>query len=95
MEETILTKNPQEGMTGYSLSRAEYDLTRDAILESLRANGEMKLMELSLAAYRRLRGQLEGDIGWYVTVVRLDLEARNVIERVPGPGSQRVRLVTQ
>jgi hypothetical protein len=34
----------------------------------------------------------EGSIPWYVTTVKLDLEARGVIERVPGPGEQKLTL---
>ena len=32
--------------------------------------------------------------GWWVTSVKLDMEARGVIERVPGKGKQRVRKKT-
>ncbi|MCO5187965.1 MAG: hypothetical protein M9918_07210 [Anaerolineae bacterium] len=31
--------------------------------------------------------------GWWVTTVKLDLEARGLIERVPGKGKQRLRRV--
>ncbi len=95
MGETILTQHPKEGMTGYRIGKAYYDLTRDAILECLGANGEMKLMDLSLAVYRKLKGQIDYDIPWYMSVVRLDLEARNIIERVSGSGPERVRLVAR
>ncbi len=32
-----------------------------------------------------------GSVGWYTTTVKLDLEARGEIERVPGAKPQRVR----
>ena len=45
---------------------------------------------------RRVAGQLgpefEGSPMWYFTTVKLDLEARGLLERVPGPGVQRMRL---
>ena len=32
-----------------------------------------------------------GSVGWYTTTVKLDLEARGFIERVPGSKPQRLR----
>ena len=32
-----------------------------------------------------------GSVGWYTTTVKLDLEARGLIERVPGSKPQRLR----
>ena len=32
-----------------------------------------------------------GSVGWYTTTVNLDLEARGLIERVPGSKPQRLR----
>ncbi len=32
-----------------------------------------------------------GSVGWYTTTVKLDLEARGLIERVPGTKPQRLR----
>jgi hypothetical protein len=34
----------------------------------------------------------EGSVSWYVTTVKLDLETRGVVERVPGQKPQRLRL---
>jgi Family of unknown function (DUF6958) len=34
-----------------------------------------------------------GSVGWYTTSVNLDLEARGLIERVPGAQPQRLRRV--
>ncbi len=36
----------------------------------------------------------DGSIPWYVTTVKLDLEARGILERVPGKGPQRLRFAT-
>jgi hypothetical protein len=40
----------------------------------------------------RLGDDWDGSVGWYVTAVKLDLEARNEIHRLPGVSPQRVRL---
>ena len=43
---------------------------------------------------QNLAGQFEGSIPWYVTTVKLDLEARQAIERVPAKKPQHLRLTT-
>jgi len=39
-----------------------------------------------------LRERFEGSVSWYFTTVKLDLEARGILERVPGERPQRIRL---
>ena len=36
--------------------------------------------------------RFDGSISWYVTTVKLDLEARHVVERIPGTSPQQLRL---
>ena len=36
---------------------------------------------------------LVAQAGWYLTTVKLDLEARNIIERIPNKSPQQLRLV--
>ena len=40
----------------------------------------------------RYKGKFDGSISWYATTVKLDLEERKVVERVPGKKPQRLRL---
>lgn len=42
----------------------------------------------------KLKGSFDGSVAWYVEVVKLDLEARKMIERVPGTRPQQIRLVS-
>ena len=92
MEDKILTLHPQ-GKSGVNISRAKYDAISRAIQDSLRANQTMAFKELTEEVRRRLEGSFEGSISWYVTTVKLDLEARDVIERIPNSTPQRLRLV--
>jgi hypothetical protein len=46
---------------------------------------------VSLVEYS-LRNRFEGSIPWYVTTVKLDMEARGEIERIPERGEQKLRL---
>lgn len=92
MAEKISTLHPQ-GKSGVNINREKYDLVRTAIVQSLRAEGEMTFADLTRDVERKLTGNFDGSIPWYVTTVKLDLEARRLIERVPGSSPQRLRLV--
>jgi hypothetical protein len=43
---------------------------------------EMTFMNLSRAVEKEVNGNFEGSVTWYVTTVKLDLEARGVLKRV-------------
>ena len=94
MEEKVLTRHPDPGKQGVRISKVKYHVVRQTILEILRANGELTFTEIADAAKERLEGEFEGSISWYVTIVKLDLEARNEIQRVPKTKPQRLRVVT-
>ncbi len=53
----------------------------------------MTFAELNQDVHAQLEASFDGSISWYVTTVKLDLEARKVIERVPGSRPQRLRMV--
>jgi hypothetical protein len=91
MGERIMTLHPA-GKQGVSIDRAKYDLIRQAILASLAQRAEIPFAELDAAVAANLSRPFDGSIGWYTVTVKLDLEARAVIERVPGPSPQVVRL---
>ena len=93
MEEKVLTLHPQ-GKSGVSISRAKYDTISRAIQDSLWAHQTMTFKELTEEVRRRLEGSFDGSISWYVTTVKLDLEARGAIERIPNSTPQRLRLAT-
>ena len=82
MEEKILTLHPQ-GKRGVNISRAKYETMKKAILEVLRKGG-LTHHELTRAVESKLKGKFDGSIPWYMEGTKLDLEARAVIERVPG-----------
>ena len=79
MSEKILTRHPQR-KTGRSISREKYEQIRSAILAVL-GKKELTHTELMHALYARLRDRFEGNTHWYGETVKLDLEARRVIER--------------
>jgi hypothetical protein len=92
MEERIMTQHP-EGKTGVNLSKRKYHMVRQAIVKALRVHGERSFKELVDDVHGELDGKFDGSIRWYTTTVKLDLEARKVIQRMGEEAPQRLRLV--
>jgi hypothetical protein len=99
--ERIKTLHP-EGKPGVSIDRDKYEFVRAEILavladtgktgarfRNVKATDEPDLIDLVAL---RLGPDFKGSIGWYVTAIKLDLEARHELERVPKVTPQRVRL---
>ena len=78
-DEMILTLHPQ-GKSGKRISRATYDLFKKTIEAELKGH-ELTHADLFERLNRRLKGKFDGNISWYAETVKLDLEARNVLER--------------
>ncbi len=77
--EKILTKHPL-GKTGRNIDREKYETLKKAILSALRKN-DLTHTELFGRLNKSLKGKFAGNISWYGETVKLDLEARNMIER--------------
>jgi len=78
-EEKILTKHPL-GKSGKNIDRQKYETLKTAILSALQ-NRELTHTELFDRLHRRLEGEFPGNISWYAETVKLDLEARKIVER--------------
>lgn len=89
----IMTLHPEEGKQGVNISREKYELICNAILSKLEALSEITFGELVASLEEELGDTFEGSIPWYVTAVKLDLEAREMIQRVPDATPQRLQLV--
>ena len=91
MKDMIRTLHPEKKQ-GVNISREKYDIIREAILSAMHKQNEISFMNLSRAVEKQVNGNFEGSVNWYVTTVKLDLEARGVIKRVPNSRPQLVRL---
>ena len=91
MEERILTKHPV-GKHGVNIYKKTYDLIRNAIIHSLRTKGELTFTDLTKRVEKNLQERFDGSIPWYVESVKLDLEARKIIKRIPKTKPQLYRL---
>lgn len=92
MKDTIRTLHPEKKQ-GVKISREKYEMIRKAILCVLETQKEITFMNLSRAVEKEVNGNFEGSVTWYVTTVKLDLEARGQIKRVPKSRPQLVKLV--
>ena len=91
MKDTIRTLHPEKKQ-GVKISKEKYDIIRKAILSTLNVQKEISFMNLSRAVEKEVDGTFEGSVMWYVTTVKLDLEARGEIKRVPNSRPQLVKL---
>ena len=78
-EQKILTKHPF-GKSGKNILKQKYETLKRAILSALR-NKEHTHTELFKQLNTKLKGKFSGNISWYGETVKLDLEARKIIER--------------
>ena len=92
MIDKIQTLHPDPEKQGVNIDKSKYEIMRLAILEILQSQGEMTFQGLMDAVNEKLTGNFAGSIGWYYTTVKIDLEARREIERIPGSKPQRIRL---
>lgn len=90
-EERILTLHPL-GKKGVNVVRKRYDQVREAMIQVLAQEGEMSFSEMNDRLIARLAGTFDAKITWYVVTVKLDLEARGILERVPDSSPQVIRL---
>ncbi len=79
-EEKILTKHPL-GKSGKNISRQKYEAVKEAIVSALR-DKELTHTELFDQLNKSLKSKFSWNISWYGETVKLDLEARKIIERM-------------
>jgi hypothetical protein len=90
-DERILTKHPA-GKKGVNILRRHYVHIRDYIIDTVTNEGEITFSDLADRAVEELSDSFDGKVLWYITTVKLDLEAREIIERIPRTSPQVLRL---
>lgn len=88
----ILTLHPQ-GKKGVNIDIQKYEIIKEFIVKKLKENGEMTYEKLNDMAVVELKGKFEGSIPWYFVTVKLDLEARNIIERIPKTSPHKIKII--
>ena len=91
-EEKILTKHPL-GKSGKNIDTQKYETLKEAIVSALQSK-ELTHTELFNKLNKSLKSKFSGNISWYGETVKLDLEARKIIERTSSkPQKYRVKSI--
>ncbi len=90
-DDKILTLHPQ-GKKGSNISRTKYETVKNFILKTIEKQKEISYESLSDLAIEKLQKNFDGKVIWYVVTVKLDLEARGIIERIPNTSPHRLSI---
>lgn len=74
-----------------NIDKGKYDLIKKQIVGIL-SKSELTHDELFAQLNKELEGKFEGNISWYAEGVKLDLEARKIVERTNSK-PQKYRLI--
>jgi hypothetical protein len=86
----IQTLHPQPGKTNKCIAVEKYNVIKENILSILK-KAELTHTALMEQLYNSVKDSFEGGVQWYGETVKLDLEARRIIERT-GTKPERYRL---
>ena len=92
-EEKILTMHPA-GKKGTNISLEKYTIIRKEIIAVLKEKEVITFEDMCDIIIDRLQPTFDGKVIWYVVTVKLDLEARKIIERIPKTSPHQLRLVS-
>ena len=89
-EEKILTLHPH-GKKGVNILKRRYDIISNFITNTVEQFGEISFEDLTDLAVEKLASKFDGKVVWYMVTVKLDLETRKIIERVPKTSPHKLR----
>jgi hypothetical protein len=83
----ISLENPNTGKKGLRIRKLYYEHVRAAIMHAIDEAGELRFSQLAGEVEARTPPELWADasVGWYATSVKLDLEAKGLIEKEGSP----------
>ena len=90
-EEKIMTLHPT-GKQGVNILKRRYDVIKEFILQTIEKRKEISFEELTDQAVDQLSDTFDGKVVWYIVTVKLDLEARKIIERIPKTSPHKLRM---
>jgi hypothetical protein len=91
-KEKIQTLHPDPSKTNKRIDKDKYDTIRASLLSVLKGK-ELTHLELMEAIYQDVKDHFKGGVQWYGETVKLDLEARKLIERT-GKKPEKYRVST-
>lgn len=93
-EQKIQLKHPQ-GKKAVSINKDKYDLLTKETIQYLTEKKVGTFSEISKRIAQSLKDKkiiFEGSLNWYLEWVKLDLEAKEIITRVPKTSPQKYTL---
>lgn len=87
----IMTLHPK-GKKGVNILKGKYDVIKDFIIKTIQQQEVITYEALNDLAVEEFSPTFDGKVGWYVVTVKLDLEARGLIERIPKTSPHQVRM---
>ncbi len=90
-DEKIMTLHP-EGKAGVNILKRRYDFIKDFIVNTIAEYGTITFESLGDKAVEELTDKFDGKVLWYIVTVKLDLEARGIIERIPKTSPHQLRI---
>jgi len=92
-DELFLTvRSGPENQAG-RIDQAKYQAVHDAIIHNLRSYGSLTFTQLGALVDEQLQASFAGSVTWYYTTIKLDMEARGEIRRVPNSKPQVIEIV--
>lgn len=85
--------NPDPSKKGAVIDEGKYEIVKQVILDVVDERGVIVFKELMEEVVHRLSG-FNGSPSWYCTAVKLDLEAKGIIERVNKMSPQKIQRAT-
>jgi len=92
-EELFLTVQIDPEKHAGRIDPAKYQAVHEAITQNLRRYGSMTFTQLGALVEEQLQDTFSGSVLWYYTSIKLDMEARGEIRRVPNSRPQVVEIV--
>jgi len=83
-EAKFLTMHPDKTKKGVNISKEKYEAVKAALLAAIPAGRSISHENLIAAVEKKLGKTFEGSVPWYAESVKLDLEARKIIQRSKG-----------
>ena len=90
-DERILTKHPAV-KKGVNILKSKFDFIAKHLLKIIKKHKAIEWSEAAEIMEETLSDEFDGKIIWYVVSVKLDLEARGIIERIPKTSPHQLRL---
>jgi hypothetical protein len=93
MTNTVQLSHPDPSKKGAIIDRQKYEVVKEAIITIINKSGVITFKELIDEIEAQLTSQnFDGSPSWYCTWVKLDLESKQIIERIKGSSPQKLQL---